>query len=66
MLLQSVPSFQSTFAHLLRLASLGAREALRQDAGLADGLNTWMGTLTHRGVAESQHRPWTAAASVIA
>jgi alanine dehydrogenase len=56
----------STFAYLLRLASLGAREALRQDAGLADGLNTWMGTLTHRGVAESQHRPWTAAASVIA
>jgi alanine dehydrogenase len=56
----------STFPYLLRLANLGAREALRQDAGLADGLNTWMGTLTHRGVAESQRRPWTAAASVIA
>ena len=56
----------STFPYLLRLASLGAREALKQDAGLAEGLNTWLGTLTHRGVAESQHRPWTAAASVIA
>ena len=55
----------STFPYLLRLAGLGAREALRQDAGLADGLNTWLGTLTHRGVAESQHRPWTAAASVL-
>ncbi|HUB51857.1 MAG TPA: alanine dehydrogenase [Terracidiphilus sp.] len=55
----------STFPYVVRLASLGAREALKQDAGLAEGLNTWMGTLTYRGVAESQHRPWTAAASVI-
>jgi len=55
----------STFPYLLRLANLGAREALRQDAGLADGLNTWLGTLTHRGVAESQHRAWTPPASVI-
>ena len=56
----------STFPYLMRLANLGAREALRQDAGLAEGLNTWLGTLTYRGVAESQHKPWTAAASVIA
>jgi alanine dehydrogenase len=56
----------STFPYLLRIANLGAREALQQDAGLAEGLNTWMGTLTYRGVAESQQREWTAAASVIA
>jgi alanine dehydrogenase len=56
----------STFPYVLRLANLGPREALKQDAGLAEGLNTWLGTLTYRGVAESQHRPWTAAASVIA
>ena len=56
----------STFPYLLRLANLGAREALKQDAGLAEGLNTWLGTLTYRGVAESQHRAWTAAASVLA
>jgi alanine dehydrogenase len=56
----------STFPYLLRLANLGAREALKQDPGLAEGLNTWLGTLAHRGVAESQHRPWTAAASLIA
>jgi alanine dehydrogenase len=55
----------STFPYLMRLAKLGAREALRQDAGLAEGLNTWNGVLTYRGVAESQRRPWTAAASVI-
>ena len=56
----------STFPYLLRLANQGASQALKQDAGLAEGLNTWLGTLTHRGVAESQHREWTAASSVIA
>jgi alanine dehydrogenase len=56
----------STFPYLMRIANLGALEALRKDPGLAEGLNTWMGTLTHRGVAESQRRPWTSAASLIA
>jgi alanine dehydrogenase len=55
----------STFPYVVRLANMGAREAIKQDGGLAEGLNTWLGTLTYRGVAESQHRPWTAAASVI-
>jgi alanine dehydrogenase len=55
----------ATFPYLMRLANQGAREALRQDAGLAAGLNTWMGTLTHQGVAESQQREWTAAGEVI-
>jgi alanine dehydrogenase len=53
----------STFPYVLRLANLGAREALRRDAGLAQGLNTWLGALTHRGVGESQERAWTTAAS---
>jgi len=56
----------STFPYLLRLANLGAREALRHDPGLAEGLNTWEGKLTYRGVAESQQRECTPAASVIA
>jgi alanine dehydrogenase len=56
----------ATFPYILRIAGLGAREALKNDAGFADGLNTWLGTLTYRGVAESQHKPWTAAASVLA
>src|SRR5665213_514516 len=55
----------ATFPYLMRLANLGAREALKQDAGLAEGLNVWKGTLTHRGVAESQKREWTAAADVL-
>ena len=55
----------STFPYVLRLANHGAGEALRQDAGLAEGLNTWHGALTHRGVAESQQRAWTAASTLI-
>jgi alanine dehydrogenase len=55
----------STFPYLLRMANQGVREALRQDQGLAEGLNTWLGTIAHRGVAESQNRPWTPAASLI-
>ena len=55
----------STFPYVLRLAKLGAREALKQDAGLAEGLNTWLGTLTYRGVAESQKRDWAPAATVL-
>jgi alanine dehydrogenase len=32
---------------------------------LAEGLNTWLGTLTCRSVGKSQQRTWAAAASVI-
>ena len=56
----------STFPYVLRIANLGARDALKKDAGLAEGLNTWHGALTYRGVAESQQKPWTAAAEVLA
>ena len=56
----------STFPYVLRLANLGAREALRQDPGLAEGLNTWLGTIAHQGVAESQHRMWRAAQKLVA
>jgi alanine dehydrogenase len=55
----------STFPYVMRIANLGAHQALKQDAGLAEGLNTWKGILTYRGVAESQKRPWTAAAEVL-
>ncbi len=55
----------STFPYVMRIANRGVREALRQDAGFAEGLNTWQGKLTYRGVAESQQRPWTAAAEVL-
>jgi alanine dehydrogenase len=56
----------ATFPYLMRLANLGPAEALKQDAGLAEGLNVWKGTLTHKGVAESQGRAFTAPADVLA
>jgi alanine dehydrogenase len=55
----------ATFPYLLRLANLGAETALKQDAGLAEGLNVFKGVLTHRGVAESQGREWTAPSEVL-
>jgi alanine dehydrogenase len=55
----AVPHTNSTFPYLMRIANLGAREALKRDPGFAEGLNTYLGTLTHRGVADSQKRPWT-------
>jgi alanine dehydrogenase len=56
----------STFPYLLRLANLGPREVLKRDPGLAEGLNTWLGVLAHRGVAEGQGKEWTPAANLIA
>lgn len=55
----------ATFPYLMRLANLGAREALKQDPGLAEGLNTWLGKLTHKGVAQSQNREVVAPAHVL-
>ena len=55
----------ATFPYLMRLANLGAEATLRADAGLAEGLNVYRGKLTHRGVAESQGRDWTAPAEAI-
>jgi alanine dehydrogenase len=55
----------STFPYVMRIANNGVRDALKQDAGFAEGLNTWRGQLTCRGVAESQQLPWTAATEVL-
>lgn len=55
----------STFPYVMRIANLGAREALQRDAGLAEGLNTWLGSLTHQGVAESQKRQCTPVADLL-
>lgn len=42
-----------TLPYLLRLASLGAAEAIRADAGLAKGVNLSAGKITCRGVADA-------------
>ena len=55
----------ATFPYMMRVAKFGAKEALKQDAGFAEGLNTYLGTLTYKGVADSQKRAWTPAAEVL-
>ena len=50
----------ATFPYLLELANKGVEAACRDHPGLCAGVNTWQGHVTHRGVAESQNRPFTA------
>jgi alanine dehydrogenase len=42
-----------TLAHALEIASSGLEEAVRADAALAKGVNTFAGELTNTGVAEA-------------
>jgi alanine dehydrogenase len=49
----------ATFPYLLELANKGMEKACHDHPGLCAGVNTWQGHLTHRGVAESQSRPYT-------
>jgi alanine dehydrogenase len=54
---------QVTLPHALKLAALGWRQALGQDAGLAAGLNLCLGVVTHPAVAEDlgyEYRPSSA------
>jgi len=43
-----------TIAHALRIADMGVRDALKADAGLLRGLNTYKGALTYAAVGEAQ------------
>jgi alanine dehydrogenase len=55
----------ATFPYLLKLANLGANAAIRQDPGLAAGVNTFRGTLTCKPVADSQQRDWQPIAELV-
>jgi alanine dehydrogenase len=48
----------ATFPYLLKLANLGANAAINEDAGIAEGVNTFNAVLTYKAVAESQGRAW--------
>ena len=48
----------ATFPYLLELANHGLEGACARHAGLRQGVNTYQGHVTHRGVAESQGREW--------
>jgi len=48
----------ATFPYVLRLAKQGAKEAILQDDGIRDGVNTYDGTITCEPVAVSQKKAW--------
>jgi len=48
----------ATFPYVLKLANLGAQAAIEQDKGIAEGVNTYEGTLTYAAVAAAQSRDW--------
>ncbi len=54
----------ATFPYLLELANHGLEGACERHAALREGVNTYKGHVTYRGVAESQGRPWQALAAV--
>jgi len=49
----------ATFPYVMKLAQLGAEAAIKSDAGLAEGLNTYKGNLTYKAVADNQGREFT-------
>jgi len=54
----------ATFPYLLELADHRLEGACARHAGLRQGVNTYDGHVTHRGVAESQGREWRELAAV--
>lgn len=48
----------ATFAYVRQVAEHGFVEAIRRDAGLRAGVNTYGGELTYAAVAQAQNRPY--------
>lgn len=46
----------ATFPYVLKLARMGAKSAIREDKGIAEGVNTYNGVLTYAAVAAAQKR----------
>ena len=56
---------QATLPYALKLANLGLRTALAEDAGLLEGLQVHAGKVTHAGLAEDTRRPFTPPAEAL-
>jgi len=54
----------ATFPYLLELANHGLEEACQRHAALREGVNTYKGHITYKGVGESQGREWRAMAGI--
>jgi alanine dehydrogenase len=46
----------ATFPYILKIARLGIAQAIREDAGIAEGINTYAGALTYAAVAQAQQK----------
>jgi len=55
----------ATFPYVMKLAKLGATAAIRDDNGIAEGVNTYNGVLTYGAVAFAQLREWTAITKLV-
>ncbi len=55
----------ATLPYALDLANKGFERAIREDSGLAEGVNTFAGKLTYEAVATSQDLEYTALSSLI-
>ncbi len=55
----------ATFPYVFKLAKLGAATAIREDKGIAEGVNTFNGTLTYAAVAAAQNQAWRPVAELV-
>ena len=55
----------ATFPYVAKLAHLGAKAAVQEDKGIAEGVNTFEGTLTYGAVAAAQKREWQSVAELV-
>src|SRR5215472_2723217 len=55
----------ATFPYVLKLAKMGAKAAIKEDKGIAEGVNTYDGVLTYAAVAAAQKREWKGVAEVV-
>jgi alanine dehydrogenase len=56
----------ATFPFVEMLANLGPENAIKSNPSLAEGLNTYQGTLACAGVAQSQGKTWKTALELVA
>ncbi|MCU1222278.1 MAG: alanine dehydrogenase [Edaphobacter sp.] len=55
----------ATFPYVLKLARLGAKAAISEDNGIAEGVNTYNGVLTYEAVAAAQKREWKSVTELV-
>jgi len=48
----------ATFPYVMKLAKIGASEAIRTDLSSREGVNTYHGHITYKAVAQSQNKEW--------